>query len=266
MKRAAVLGLCVLATGFLAAEPVSRSPRGGVASSYVFPSAANTPGLNGAFFKTRMVLTNPTGLAISITAELTTDKGSGVTKTIALAASETRIYENFLEEVFSATGGGGVVLWESTNSRPFYAVGEVWAENAGGRFTTPLVGMSADDRVVNLAMQETGFSTSTGLRVNASNRANFGCTNTDATPVAIRADIYNETSVGIAAPTATVTLNVPANGWVQSAVPVSGEKIKILFWQLSAGGLYGSYCYGVNVNNQSNDGTVVPAFYAPLIK
>ena len=266
MKRAAVLGLCVLATGFLAAEPVSRSPRGGVATSYVFPSAANTPGLYGATFRTRMVLTNPTGLAISVTAELTTDKGGGVTRTIALGASESRTYENFLEEVFGATGGGGVILWESTSSRPFYAVGEVWAENAGGRFTTPLVGMSADDRVVNLANHETGFSTSTGLRVNASNRANLGCTNADATPVVIRADIYNETSVGVDSPAARVTLNVPANGWVQSAVPVSGEKTRILFWQLSAGGLYGSYCYGVNVNNTSNDGTVVPAFYAPLVK
>jgi len=263
MKRVAVLGLCVLSAGLLAAELPSRRPQGLLAAGYFFPSAANTTN-----FKTRMVFTNPTGFTISIVAALATDKGSGGTQTIALGPSESRVYENFLGEVFGATGGAGFSLAETTGSRPFYAVGEVWAENSGGRFGTPLVGMSADDRVVNLALQETGSSMSTGVRVNASNRANFGCANMDGTAVAIRADFYVDASPDLDKPAATVTLNVPANGWAQTSVPagLSGEKIRILFWQLSTGGFHGSYCYGVNVNNQSNDGTSLPALYAPDVR
>jgi hypothetical protein len=268
MNRAAVLGICLLATGLVAtglaaSEPPARSPQGLVAASYFFPSAANAQGAFGAYYKTRLVLTNPTASAISVVASLNTLTGSGGIQTIALAAGETRIYGNFLQDLFAYTGGGGFSLAESTNSKPFYAVGEVYADAGNGRFSTALVALSADDRVVNLANRETGFSLSTALVVDGSNRANFGCTNMDGTAVAVRADIYNETS---ADPVAKVTLNLMANGWEQQSVPVSGQKVKILFWQLSAGGLYGSYCYGVNVNNQSNDGTLVPALYAPLVK
>ena len=271
MNKATILGICILFTGLLAtdlgaAEPPSRGPQGLVAASYFFPSAANAQGSFGAFYKTRLVLTNPNASAISIIASLNTLTGSGGIQTIALAAGETRVYGNFLQDVFTYTGGGGFSLAESTNSKPFYAVGEVYADAGNGRFSTALVAMSADDRVVNLANLETGFSTSTGLVVDGANRANFGCANMDGTPVAVRADIYNETSTGIGNPTTTVTLNLLANGWEQQSVAVSGQRIKILFWQLSAGGLHGSYCYGVNVNNQSGDGMSIPALYAPLVK
>jgi hypothetical protein len=266
MNKVAVLGLCLLSTGLIAAEPPPRNPQGLVAAGYFFPSAANAQGSFGAYFKTRLVLTNPASSAISIIASLNTGTGSGGIQTIALGPAETRVYGNFLQDVFGYTGGGGFSLAESTNSRPFYAVGEVYAENASGRFGTPLVGMSADDRVVNLAMRETGYSTSTGLVVDGSNRANFGCANMDGTPLEIRADIYNESSNSIENPAAKVTLNLLANGWEQQSVAVSGQRIKILFWQVSAGGLHGSYCYGVNVNNQSGDGMSIPALYAPLVK
>ena len=267
MNKATSLGICILFTGLLAtdlgaAEPPSRGPQGLVAASYFFPSAANAQGSFGAFYQTRLVLTNPTASAISIIASLNTLTGSGGIQTIALAAGETRVYGNFLQDVFTYTGGGGFSLAESTNSKPFYAVGEVYADAGNGRFSTALVALSADDRVVNLANLETGFSMSTGLVVDGSNRANFGCANMDGTPVAVRADIYNESSA-IDHPAATATLNLKANGWEQQSVAVSGQIIKILFWQLSAGGLYGSYCYGVNVNNQSGDGISVPALFAP---
>ncbi len=266
MKRAAVLGLCFLSTSLLAVEPLSRSPlRGLAAAGYFFPSSANAQGLFGAYFKTRLVLTNPASYTINITAGLNTETGNGGIQTITLGPAETRVYGNFLQDVFGYAGGGGFSLAESTNSKPFYAVGEVYAENASGRFSTPLVGMSADDRVLNVANGETGSSMSTGLVVDGSNRANFGCANMDGTPVAIRADIYNESSTGIDNPAAKVTLNLLANGWEQQSVAVSGQRIKILFWQLSAGGLYGSYCYGVNVNNQSGDGMLSPALYAPKV-
>lgn len=263
MNKAAVLGICLLSTGVLAVEPQSPGPQGLAASSYFFPAAANNTGSFGAVFKTRLVLTNPGTSSIGITATLSTPTGSPGTRTITLGPAETRVYANFLQDVFEYAGGAGFQLAESTRSRPFYAVGEVYAENAGGRFGTPLAGMSAEDRVVNVASGETGFSTATGLFVDGSNRANFGCANMDATPVVVRADIYSETSGDT--PVAKVELNLLSNGWQQQSVPVSGQVIRILFWQLSAGGLNGSYCYGVNVNNSSGDGTLSPALYVPRV-
>lgn len=263
MNKAAVLSVCLLSTGLLAVEPQAPSPQGLAAASYFFPSAANAQGSFGAYFKTRLVLTNPGSSTISILATLSTPTGSPGTQTITLGPAETRVYPDFLQDLFGYTGGAGFRLAESTNSRPFYAVGEVYAENANGRFGTPLMGMSADDRVVNLASGETGTSTSTGLFVDGSNRANFGCANMDGTPVAVRADIYNESSN--VTPVAKVELGLLSNGWQQQSVPVSGQVIRILFWQLSAGGLNGSYCYGVNVNNPSGDGTLSPALYAPRV-
>ena len=265
MNRVAALGICLLSAGLLpsglsASEPPARAPRGLVAASYFFPSAANAQGAFGVTFKTRLVLSNPGASPISVVASLNTLLGSGGIQTIALAAGETRVFGNFLQDVFAYTGGGGFSLAESTNSKPFYAVGEVYADAGNGRFGTPLVGMSPDDRVVNLANGETGFSASTGLVVDGSNRVNFGCANMDGTAVAVRADIYNDTG---ADPASRVTLNLQGHGWEQQAVAVTGQKIRILFWQLSSGGLSGSYCYGVNVNNQSGDGTSIPALYAP---
>lgn len=261
MNKSAVLGICLLSTSLLAVEPQSPGPQSLAASSYFFPAAANNTGSFGAVFRTKLVLTNPGNTSLSVFATLSTGTGSPGTRTITLGPAETRVYTNFLQDVFGHAGGGGFQLAESTRSRPFYAVGEVYADSANGRFSTPLQGMSADDRVVNLASGETGTSAATGLFVDASNRANFGCANMDAAPVTVRADIYNETSGDT--PVAKVELNLLSNGWQQQSVPVSGQVIRILFWQLSAGGLNGSYCYGVNVNNPSSDGTLSPALYTP---
>ena len=96
MIRAAVLGLCLLATSLLAVEPVSRSPLGLAAAGYFFPSAANNQGEFGATFKTRLVLTNPSSSPIKILASLNTRDGSGGIQTIALAAGQTLVFGNFL--------------------------------------------------------------------------------------------------------------------------------------------------------------------------
>lgn len=263
MNKAAVLGICLLSTGVLAVEPQSPSPQGLAAASYFFPSAANAQGSFGAYFRTRLVLTNPGSSTIEIVASLSTGTGSGGTRTTTLGPSETLVTANFLQYWFGYTGGGGFSLAERTGSKPFYAVAEVWAENSNGRFATPLPGLSAEDRVVNLAQQETGFSTSTGLFVDGSNRANFGCANMDAEPASIRADIFNESSRDV--PVAKVQLDLRGKGWEQQSVAVPGQVIRILFWQLTGGGLHGSYCYAVNVNNSSGDGTMSPALWVPRV-
>lgn len=238
-----------------------------VGSGYVFPSSANVQGV-GAYFRTRMVLTNPTGSEMMVLATLSTPGGFSAEKSIALDSFQTRVYENFLAEVFEYTGGGGVNLVEQGAStgnlgRPFLAVAEVYADTATGRYSTPVTGLSPDDMVVRPAV-EAGFSMVTGLRTNAANRANFGCSNADSVAVTVRAEIYTSNTPTIGSPAAVEEFSLPAGGWGQKAVPVQDELIRVLYTVSSGGGEFGVYCYGVNVNNASNDGTSIPASYVPL--
>jgi hypothetical protein len=46
-------------------------------------------------------------------------------------------------------------------------------------------------------------------------------------------------------------------------VSVQDDLIRILYSVSGGGGNLGVYCYGVNVNNASNDGTPIPATYQP---
>lgn len=237
----------------------ARSALSIVDNSYVFPSSANVQGI-GAYFKTRMVLVNPSTAPLTINALLSTPGGPVGPRTVTLAASETKVYENFLADVFGYVGGAGIRLWESTDSRPFVATGEVYADGPSGRYSTPIFGMSNDDRVVSVA--ETGLSLSPGLRVNAANRANYGCANADSSAVSVQADFYTSAG-GTSTPAGTATLSLPANGWQQAAVAVTDDLVNIRFRYFGGGGTRGVYCYGVNVNNASADGTSAPAVYVP---
>jgi hypothetical protein len=239
--------------------PRARSPLGIVDTGYVFPSSANVQGI-GAYFKTRMVLVNPTPNPMTIDMLLSTPGGPVGPQAVNLAPSETRVYENFLSDVFGYVGGAGIRLWESTNTRPFLASGEVYADNPGGRYGTSIWAMSIDDRVASVA--ESGLSLSPGLRVNAANRSNYGCANMDGSPVSVQADFYTSAG-GTATPAKSAQMDLPANGWAQAAVPVTDDLVNIRFRFFDGAGALGVYCYGVAVNNASADGTSVPAVYVP---
>jgi hypothetical protein len=235
---------------------------------YVFPSTANVQGV-GAYFRTRMVLTNPTGSEITVLATLSTPSGFSASVPIALTSFQTRVYENFLADIFGYTGGGGVNLFEQGAAtggvrKPFLAVAEVYVDGASGRYSSPVPGLGPDDMVVRPAV-ETGFSMVTGLRSNTTNRANFGCSNADLVSVTVRAEIYTSGTPTLGSPAAVEELFLPAGGWGQKAVPVQDELIRILYSVSSGGGGLGVYCFGVNVNNASNDGTPIPATYAPEV-
>ncbi len=233
-------------------------------AGYAFPSAANTQGAYGAYFKTKLVLTNPTLSELTIDIYLATPAGSLRAWNTKIAAATTLQWDNFLEGLGGYYGGAGFLLIERTQSKAFYASAEVYAENANGKFTTPLVGMSTADSVVNTAKGDTGWSMVQGLQVNSSNRANFGCANFSNYTARVQADLYNETSSGVGNPTKRVTVDLPAWGWAQQSVPFSGEQINILFSVVSGGTTDWTFCYGVNVNNQSKDGTLRPAYWGPL--
>ena len=133
LKVLALSVFVVAASVSSAAEPrLLESQKALVGPEYVFPSSANVQGV-GAYFKTRMVLTNPTGSEITVLATLSTPAGFSASVPIALASFQTRVYENFLADVFGYTGGGGVNLVEQGAAtggvrKPFLAVAEVYVD------------------------------------------------------------------------------------------------------------------------------------------
>src|SRR5712692_4871598 len=118
-----------------------------VGSSYVFPSVANTQGLFNAFFKTKVTLFNPNSFDIVVQVQLTTAAGAPPTQNLPLAAGQFVRWDNFLQEVFGFTGGGGIIFTEGS-SRVFIAVVEVYADGPSGRYTTPVTGLLPDDAIL----------------------------------------------------------------------------------------------------------------------
>lgn len=254
----------VLLCGLLIAAPSARAqavprPAALVGRGYVFPSSANAQGQFGAYFKTKLTLYNPNADAITVRAFLSTPTGPSATISIPLSANSFTRWDNFLDEKFAYTGGAGINLAESTLTKSFVAVAEVFTESDAGRYTTPVTGLLPDDAVVALGNPVSSpISVVAGLRVDATNRANFGCSSASADPIRVRADFYAFRSF-VRTATTSATLDLVPRGWAQAAVPVEGEDIIATFWIVSGTPGAGVYCYGVNVNNASNDGTSVPA-------
>lgn len=259
------LVLCTLALAASAFAGDARRPNALVGNAYVFPSSANTAGQFGAYFKTKMTIYNPGSSPITVHAFLSTPAGASQTTDIALPANTYTRWDNFLDTVFSYAGGAGINLQESTGTKSFIAVAEVYTESDAGRYSTPLTGLFADDAVVILGNPVASpLSIVAGLRVDSSNRANFGCSSANAAPVQVRAEFWgftNFTRNGVT----RVTVDLGPFGWVQQAVPAQGDDILAYFWIVSGSPGGGVYCYGVNVNNASNDGTSIPArTWSPL--
>ena len=228
-------------------------------NAYVFPSSANAPGQFGAFFRTKLTLYNPGADAITIRATLSTPTGPSQTVVIPLSANSYNRWDNFLDDMFGYSGGAGINLAESTATKSFVAVAEVFTESDAGRYATPVTGLHADDAIVPLGNPVASpVSVVAGLRVDAANRANFGCSSASADPVRVRADFYAFRSF-VRTATTSVTMDLVPRGWAQAAVPVEGEDVIATFWLVSGAPGGGVYCYGVNVNNSSNDGTAIPA-------
>lgn len=227
-------------------------------AGYVFPSSANVAALNGAFYKTHVTLLNPTSRDTTISAGLMTPGGATAWKAITLAANTYTSYQNFLQEAFGYTGGAGIALF-SDASQHFVAVGEVYTEGASGRFSTPLVGLNGSDALAGSAAGAT--SVVAGLRSTPETRSNFGCSNLDPVPVTVRVD-FSAIVDGVPT-TANVDLTLGPSQWRQQAVPLQGAEIFGFFSMTSGGGPRGVYCYGVNVDNVSNDGMVIPAVRTP---
>jgi hypothetical protein len=226
----------------------------------VFPSVANTQGLFNAFFKTKVTLYNPNTFDITLHVQLTTTAGTPPTQNLPLAAGSLRRWDNFLQDVFSTTGGGGLVLTEDA-SKPFIAVVEVYVDGPNGRFSTPVTGILTDDAIVSPADAPGAIFVAAGIQNNAGNRANFGCLSLAPIASSVRVDFF--AVVGPTLTTTSTTLNLPPLSWQQQAISIPGDDIVAIFSLTTNDSSLIAYCYAVNVNNISNDGNSVVARRTP---
>jgi hypothetical protein len=210
------------------------------------PVAANVPGIGGSF-QSYVALFNPTSSAFSVTATLYDVNGTKRTASISLAAGELKTFTNFLDAVFSGFTGGGAVTFSSpdtsggTRNNRFIVNSEV--RTAGSRFATPIP-------VLEFAGSNSR-SFAPGITVDSNTRTNIGCFDQSGAANSVKATILDSTgklTIG------TVTLNLAANGWGQTAVSSIVSNGNVQFDPTDS-----AVCYAVVVDNSTNDGRFIAA-------
>jgi hypothetical protein len=210
------------------------------------PVVANAPGIGGAF-QSYVALFNPTSAAFSVTATLYDATGTKRTALIPLAAGELKTYNNFLDAVFSGYTGGGAVTFTSpdtsggTRNNRFIVNTEV--RTAGTRYSTAIP-------VLEFA-GSSSRSFAPGITVDSSTRTNIGCFDQSGAANSVKATILDNTGTQTIV---TVTLNLAANGWRQTAVSSIVSNGNIQFDPTDS-----AVCYAVVVDNATNDGRFISA-------
>lgn len=217
----------------------------------ILPTAANNPGQFGSFFRTRVSIVNVTNRTYTIYATLYRSGGGSLVRQISMASRQARNYDNFLQDVFSYSGAGGIDL-DAVLAPPggsdlnrFAVFAEVYTDGPNGVYKTVV---NVSDLSEGLSLTDTSITP--GIFVGGDSRTNIGCLNTAATQAIVNVDVYSN-SGGLLT---THFLTVPASGWAQNGIlqDVSGG---YLIWRLQFG--VSPNCFAVVVDNQSNDGSLI---------
>jgi len=210
------------------------------------PVVANVPGIGGAF-QSYLAIYNPTSSAFSVTASLYDVNGAKRTALIPLAAGELKTYTNFLDTVFSGFTGGGAVTFSSpdsaggTRNNRFIVNTEV--RTAGTRYSTA---------IPVLEFAGTGSrSFAPGITVDSNTRTNIGCFDQSGAANSVKATILDNTGTQTIG---TVTINLAANGWRQTAVSSIVSNGNVQFDPADS-----AVCYAVVIDNATNDGRFISA-------
>ncbi len=240
---------------------------------YTIPTAANSPGRFGAYFKTNVVLYNPTFHNYKIHVFLANSKGIVSSKEFDMPPLAYYFWENFLEEFFGYRGAGAV-LFDSlsppggSEEYRFSVYAEVYTDSPNGRFST-IVLNGTPGAPIDVGTNVTGIDptelessplaellgrvkrivANPGIIASSRQRVNIGITNLESgnrTYVAVILD-------GDLNVVRIIPFPVPAYGWAQKSVPVQ-------FAGSVAWGCLQPSCIGipwvVTVDNSSNDGTL----------
>lgn len=245
MKKMLILASMLLVTTPLLAEQAhvrSQAPLVvGAVSHLLLPTSAFANGQFGAVFKTKISIANVTGNSYSIRAGFSTGAGEVAARNITILGFETLTFQNFLSEVFQITGAGAIDFDSGNTSNRFIVNAQVYVDGPNGRFSTAL--QSADEAGTIVAGRP-GYVV--GVSANSFDRTNFGCASDSALSQTITAQVYSASNELLG----TASFGMNPYGWNQVGMtfPVTDGVMVISATQRAV-------CYGVVVDNVSNDGT-----------
>lgn len=227
-----------------AAAATTRRALQDLASSWVVvPAAVNAPGAQGAYFRTKVTILSLGPSATDVKAWFYPSAGSPRSTTFRISSAETRTFPNVVQDLFGVTGAGALLL-DTPIDYDLVVTSEVYNDGPAGRFSTATIAWGILD-----FLGSTYFDWTPGVTVDGRTRANLACWNSSSSSAIVRVGLYDAPAPG--PKIKEFEFELPGYGWKQIAVdvPVSGGT---LLWK-PFGGL--NYCYAVNVDNASNDGT-----------
>jgi hypothetical protein len=243
-KLIVVVFALVLTTPLLAEEAHVRSKAPlvvGAVSHLLLPTSAYANGQFGAIFKTKISIANVTGNSYTIRAGFSTQAGEVAAQNITIFAFETLTYENFLSDVFQTSGAGAIDFDSSNTSNRFIVAAQVYVDGPNGRFSTSV--QSADEAGTIIAGRP-GYVV--GVSADSFDRTNLGCASDSGFPQTITAQVYGPSNE----PLGSLSFDMNPYGWNQ--VPVH---IGVTNGIMVINSTQRAVCYGVVVDNTSNDGT-----------
>ncbi|MEO6327157.1 MAG: hypothetical protein ABIT01_10605 [Thermoanaerobaculia bacterium] len=214
----------------------------GAVSHVLLPTSAFANGQFGAVFKTKLSIANVTGTQYSIRAGFSTGAGEVSARSITIRPYETLTYQNFLDEVFQTTGAGAIDFDSGNTSNRFIVSAQVYVDGPNGRFSTAVQSADEAGTIIN---GRPGYVV--GVSANSFDRTNVGCASDSGNSQTITVQVYSASnqSLGSLPP---ITLG--PYSWTQV-----GMNIGVTDGILIISSTQRAVCYGVVVDNVSNDGT-----------
>jgi hypothetical protein len=214
----------------------------GAVSHLLLPTSANVNGAYGAIFRTKVSIFNAVDATYQIRIGLSVSSGEIDHRYLTILPLQTVTFDNILQDVFAYYGGGAIDLDSGYASDVFIVSSQVYVDTAAGRYTTAV--QFADD-LGAVTPSRTGYVV--GVSINGSSRTNIGCASNSPYDQTITFQAYDSGGYVVGSP---FSFLLRAWGWGQ--VSYDGS--------LTNGGIQvratqNAVCYGVEVNNVSNDGT-----------
>ena len=208
---------------------------------WVIPTMANSPGREGAYYRTKVILSNFDS-DLDLTIRLYGPGGLVARRNRSIKANFYWTWNNFLEDIFDYRGAGAV---EFSGNVPFTVSAEVYTTSSQGKYTTVV-----HNGPTPLTPYSSGAASVGVVAVDRSTRTNVGVFNNSNQSQTVTARIYYPGSDSDD-PDQTLTFSLPPKGWAQKSVSARGERGYIL-WRIPRE----AYPWVVSVDNRSNDGTL----------
>ncbi len=214
----------------------------GAVSHLLLPTSANANGAYGAVYKTKVSIFNAVDTAYQIRIGLSDGSGEIDAKYLSIGAGETVTFGNFLQDVFAFYGAGAIDLDSGDANHLFIVSSQVYVDTASGRYTTAV--QFADD-LGAVVPSRPGYVV--GVSVNDFSRTNIGCASNSPYDQTVTFRAFDKWGDAVGSP-----FSFTLRGWGWAQYSYSGA--------LTNGGIridatQNAVCFGVEVNNVSNDGT-----------